>query len=176
MRQPLMSRSSRMTRHSVTFHDTAFHKEDGAEDKPGQGSGTEIAGEAWLDDKDDYVSAITAERYFQTRVQPLIALYKQNAPILSHRLRVSNILVFFLSFVASVLGAFQHSIWIPAVVGLSSMLSTLYAFHVIKGELSATNGALAVLKRQEWNGVLPAMSTAGRPVSREHWLQLSKIT
>eukprot|EP00747_Dinoflagellata_sp_TGD_P144092 gnl/TRDRNA2_/TRDRNA2_176458_c0_seq2.p1 gnl/TRDRNA2_/TRDRNA2_176458_c0~~gnl/TRDRNA2_/TRDRNA2_176458_c0_seq2.p1 ORF type:complete len:281 (-),score=57.10 gnl/TRDRNA2_/TRDRNA2_176458_c0_seq2:24-866(-) len=106
----------------------------------------------WVGDKDDFVSAITAEVYYDTRVAPLASLFSKNAPRLSSQQQFGNMIIFLCGFIASMLGAFDHSSFIPIVVGFSSMLTVLMGYHHIRQELGASNVALTTLRRKqvEW--------------------------
>eukprot|EP00747_Dinoflagellata_sp_TGD_P144093 gnl/TRDRNA2_/TRDRNA2_176458_c0_seq3.p1 gnl/TRDRNA2_/TRDRNA2_176458_c0~~gnl/TRDRNA2_/TRDRNA2_176458_c0_seq3.p1 ORF type:complete len:901 (-),score=157.19 gnl/TRDRNA2_/TRDRNA2_176458_c0_seq3:112-2814(-) len=106
----------------------------------------------WVGDMDDFVSSITAEVYYDTRVAPLTAQYSKNTPLLSSQQQVGNMIIFLCGFIASMLGAFDHSSLIPIVVGFSSMLTVLMGYHHIRQELGASNVALTTLRRKqvEW--------------------------
>lgn len=98
---------------------------------------------------DDFVSPISAEVYYQTRLLPLHMKYKKSAPALARQHKRNNLILVILSFSASMLGAFKYSAWIPTVVGLSSMLVFLNQFHGARAQLLVTNAARGTLRDME---------------------------
>lgn len=120
---------------------------------------------------DDCLSAITAENYYTSRLLKLSALYKQEAPRLAWEQNVGDIAILGCSFAASLLGAYHSSLWIPIVLGLSALLTTIKAFLGAGSQLVATNMALAGLSaiEVEWS----ALSSVERRTPRFKELLIS---
>eukprot|EP00927_Polykrikos_kofoidii_P053820 TRINITY_DN48375_c0_g1_i1.p1 TRINITY_DN48375_c0_g1~~TRINITY_DN48375_c0_g1_i1.p1 ORF type:complete len:911 (-),score=183.18 TRINITY_DN48375_c0_g1_i1:182-2914(-) len=125
---------------------------------------------AWMD-VDDFVSPITAEVYFTTRLMPLAQMYTESIPALSRRHHMNNLLLFAVSFLASVMAAFQLSGWIPAAVGLGSMLMTIFHFQNVRAELSSKNQARASLRELELGWASYSNVDRRTPIVKEQLVQ-----
>jgi len=109
---------------------------------------------------DDFLSAVTAEAYFTSRTQNIKDMAQRASPSLARQQDFGDVLIFLCSFAASLLGALNHSSWIPIVVGFSAQLTAVLSFKGLRPLLETTNQAIAGLKNieMEWS----ALSTMDR--------------
>jgi len=114
-----------------------------------QGLGISTTEDDYTDKDDDYLSQMSAEMYFDSRVLPLMAKLGRESPRLSCRYNWLTVALLLCSFTASILGAFHHSKWIPVALGVAAMLTAIMYLHAANTRLAATNAALAGLRSLE---------------------------
>jgi len=112
---------------------------------------------------DDFVSPLTAETYYTTRLQPVVDLYLNKSPELAGLNNLLEMGVFVLGCLASILGAFDCSETIPVIFACVALLQTIMAYYNPRTHLNATNRALAGLRamQMEWE----ALSNVDRRVA-----------
>eukprot|EP00747_Dinoflagellata_sp_TGD_P077720 gnl/TRDRNA2_/TRDRNA2_159719_c0_seq1.p1 gnl/TRDRNA2_/TRDRNA2_159719_c0~~gnl/TRDRNA2_/TRDRNA2_159719_c0_seq1.p1 ORF type:complete len:559 (+),score=82.19 gnl/TRDRNA2_/TRDRNA2_159719_c0_seq1:133-1677(+) len=98
-----------------------------------------------LDGMDDCISSLTAETYYQSRMLRLMTRFQRDSPGLAAQQDGADIAVFICGFMASLLGAFHTSSWIPVILGFSGMLTTIMTYKGSRSQLHASNFALAEL-------------------------------
>jgi len=142
--------------HSALYgqHQTSTKPRDTPQQPEGAGSSDveslrHLMDQNTLDETDDCVSSMSAEMYFESRIMPLIKKLATDSPMLSLMHSMLTVAVLVCSFMASLLGAFHGSKWIPVALGLAAMLSSLMVMHRFNTRCSATNAALAGLRGQE---------------------------
>lgn len=96
---------------------------------------------------DDGVSPITVEQYYQSRVQGLLQKMRRDSHRLHNHQVCSDMAIFSCGVLASLLGAFHSSGWIPVVLGISGMIASFAAFQGRQRHLQASNKAFAKLTR-----------------------------
>jgi hypothetical protein len=94
---------------------------------------------------DDGVSDVSGEQYYELRLLPKLQELEKRAPQLSLRRMYYEVTVLVLGLVTTILAALRFKLAIPAIVALSSMVTSFLQYEALQGRLVATNSAIAEL-------------------------------
>lgn len=95
---------------------------------------------------DNYVSALSADTYLESRVKPLIKQHRELAPKLARQQLYFEILVLLGASMSTLLSALSYSEWVPIAVAFGTTVAAVAQFMGINARLPAVNNSLRELE------------------------------
>jgi len=127
-------------------------------------------------DMDDFVSPISTEAYIEYRMRPLLARFRRTTPGLSKKLRFTEVLIFVLATVGTLLAALGLREWIPVSVASGSVLNALLLYLGLQPRLEAANASVFEVQNllTMWSGL--SIVDKRMPAVREHMVHTLEKT
>lgn len=100
-------------------------------------------------EEDDYVSTLSNEAYFESRVRRLLKLFARKAPRLNFFFVTLQFLVLLCSSLATILAALELETWLPIAVSFAVVFQSLLVHYNLKHWLSGTTSGMGQLQALE---------------------------
>lgn len=122
-------------------------------------------------DTDDFVSPISTEAYIEYRMRPLLDRFRGTTPGLSTQLIFTEVVIFVLATVGTLLAALGLREWIPVSVAGGSVLNALVEYRGLQPRLEAANASVTEVQNllTMWAGL--SMVDRRMPAIREHMVR-----
>eukprot|EP00929_Paragymnodinium_shiwhaense_P039813 TRINITY_DN20862_c0_g1_i5.p1 TRINITY_DN20862_c0_g1~~TRINITY_DN20862_c0_g1_i5.p1 ORF type:complete len:350 (+),score=71.29 TRINITY_DN20862_c0_g1_i5:563-1612(+) len=97
----------------------------------------------------EHLNCMSSTAYYNTRVKPLLKMYKKEAPRLARLDKAFTLTVLLLTTAATVISALNYQIWVPLVYGASAFLTTFQIYNGWGARQAAMARAVADLTMLE---------------------------